>query len=144
MRARDVEEVLDEVRLLWHAMVRAGEQLHFQERITLGMRAVLEALLREGPLSVPTIARRRLVTRQHVQTLVNALHEHHLVAFRANPAHQTSPLVALTPAGRSAIRRMKEREARLYGRLVANLADERLREAAASLRALRQALTTAS
>ena len=39
------------------------------------MRAVLEFLLRNSDSTVPTIARKRHVTRQHIQSLVNPLLE---------------------------------------------------------------------
>ena len=36
-----IEELLNQVRLLWHVMVRTAERLHEGESVTLGMRAVL-------------------------------------------------------------------------------------------------------
>ena len=141
MKANDLERLFDEVRLLWHAMVRAGGRLHAREPVTLSMRAVLEALLREGPSSVPTIARRRHVTRQHVQALVNALLERRLVALAPNPAHRRSSLVALTKDGEGTIRRMKERETRYLGSLETRVSGLGLERAAAVLRAVRQSMT---
>jgi len=43
------------------------------------MRAVLEGLDRSGPRTVPAMARARLVTRQHIQTILNELLERKLV-----------------------------------------------------------------
>ena len=48
----EIEALLDEVRLLYHRMVQVGEQLHADEPVTLGMRAVLEFILRNGPLPI--------------------------------------------------------------------------------------------
>jgi DNA-binding MarR family transcriptional regulator len=109
----EMEDFLNEVRLLWHRLLQVGEQLHAQEPITLGMRAVLEQLARGGPSTVPEIARARYVTRQHIQMLVNGLSEQKLVAFQNNPAHKRSPLVRLTPKGERTIERMLEKERRL-------------------------------
>src|SRR5512133_2203110 len=108
--ALQLDELLDEVRLLWHVMVQAAERLHEDEPITLGMRGVLEFLARSGPTAVPDIARSRHVTRQHVQGLVNDLLELRLVSLDDNPAHRRSALVRLAPEGQKAIDRMKRRE----------------------------------
>jgi hypothetical protein len=55
------------------------------------MRAVLEFLSRHGPASVPQIARRRFVTRQHIQALVNGLMEQ-------DSSHSNrTPLIAVRP-----------------------------------------------
>jgi DNA-binding MarR family transcriptional regulator len=135
-----LEELLNEVRLLWHRLVRTGETLHAGEPITLGMRAVLERLAREGAATVPGIARGRHVTRQHIQALVNGLLERKLVELRDNPAHKRSPLVGLTPPGAEAIRRMKRKEARWLAGRDLGVSPKGLTEAAAVLRAVRAGL----
>jgi DNA-binding MarR family transcriptional regulator len=134
-----VEELLDEVRLLWHAMVRTGERLHEEEPVTLGMRAVLEFLL-HGPATVPHIARSRHVTRQHIQGLVDALLELDLASLATNPAHRRSSLVRLTPEGRGAIDRMRRRERRFIDRIDLGVDPGELRRAALTLRAVGKAL----
>jgi DNA-binding MarR family transcriptional regulator len=135
-----MEELLDEVRLLWHVMVSAAERLHEHERVTLGMRGVLEFLARSGSTAVPEIARSRRVTRQHVQTLVNELLELGLVALADNPAHRRSALVRLTPEGQKVIDRMKRRERQLFERLAVEVSPDGMQRAAATLRAVRDAL----
>jgi DNA-binding MarR family transcriptional regulator len=135
-----VDALLDEVRLLWHAMARSGERLHGREPVTLGMRAVLEYLALHGPATVPHIARDRRVTRQHVQGLVNALVEIHLAAMGANPAHRRSALVHLTPGGRKVIERMKRREERFFDRIGLGRAADELERAAKTLRTVREAV----
>lgn len=134
-----VEELLDEVRLLWHAMVRTGGRLHEEEPVTLGMRAVLEFLL-HGPATVPHIARSRHVTRQHIQGLVDALLELDLAALAANPAHKRSPLVRLTPDGQEVIGRMRRRERRFLDRIQFGVGADELRRSAETLRAVGNAL----
>jgi DNA-binding MarR family transcriptional regulator len=135
-----IEALLDEVRLLWHAMVQSGERLHEKEPITLGMRAVLEFLVLNGPATVPHIARSRHVTRQHIQTLVNALLELDLAALGTNPAHRRSALVRLTPAGDKVIERMRRREQRLFEQVDLDSGADELRRATQTLRAVRNAL----
>jgi DNA-binding MarR family transcriptional regulator len=136
----ELDALLNEVRLLWHRLVQVGQRLHGPAPITLGMRAVLEYLAREGPATVPGIARSRHVTRQHIQALVNALLEAKLVELGDNPAHKRSPLVGLTPEGRRRIGRMKAKEARLLARSTFGVSQAELQRAAATLRAVRAGL----
>lgn len=63
-------------------------------------RAVLEFLDREDRQTVPDLARRRSVSRQHIQVSVNALIDRGWLRTLPNPAHRRSPLIALTSAGR--------------------------------------------
>ncbi len=112
-----VTELLDEVRLLFHQAAQAAEDLNAAEPITVSMRAVLELLRRTGPATVPEIARRRYVTRQHIQTLVNALQARGLATAEGNPANRRSPLISLTPDGARTIRRITDRERRFLARL---------------------------
>ena len=81
----------------------------------MGMRAVLEFLRRNGPATVPTIARSRGVSRQHIQALVNLLLGQHLAEAADNPAHRRSLLVQLTAKGAQTIDRMRRREAAVLG-----------------------------
>ena len=137
---RPIDELLDQVRLLWHVMMQAAERLHEDEPVTLGMRAVLEFLARNGPMAVPHIARSRHVTRQHIQALVNDLLELGLVTLGDNPAHRRSALVRLTPEGKRAIERMKRREHQFFDGLTLKARPDDLRRAAATLSAVREAL----
>lgn len=134
----ELEALIDEVRLLWNTLVRRGEALHRREAVTLGMRAVLEYLRRSGPASVPSIARARGVTRQHIQALVNPLLEAGLVEAVPNPAHRRSRLMRLTAKGERTIDRMRGREAGVLGGVA--VAPTELARAADTLRALRRSL----
>jgi DNA-binding MarR family transcriptional regulator len=134
-----MEALLDQVRLLWHVLGQVADRLH-EDEVTLGMRAVLEFLDREGPKAVPEVARSRRVTRQHIQALVNDLLELHLVVLDANPAHRRSALIRLTDEGQEAFRRMKRRERRFFDDLDLKARPGDLRQAAATLKAVREAL----
>src|SRR5574341_977072 len=129
--SRPIDELLDQVRLLWHVMVQAAERLHEDEAVTLGMRAVLEFLARNGPTAVPHIARSRHVTRQHIQALVNDLLDLRLVSLDDNPAHRRSALVRFTPEGHKTIERMKRRERQFFDGLELAVRPNDLRRAAA-------------
>jgi DNA-binding MarR family transcriptional regulator len=136
----EIDDLLDQVRLLWHVMVQAAERLHEGEAVTLGMRGVLDFLTRNGPTAVPDIARSRHVTRQHVQVLVNDLLALRFVALDDNPAHRRSALVRLTPEGQKAIDRMKRRERQFFDGLELEARPDDLRRAVRTLTAVREAL----
>ncbi len=136
----DIERLLDEVRLLYHRIVQVAEQLHAVEPVTLGMRAVLEFILKNGPTTVPDVARSRHVTRQHIQSLVNPMLDEGFVALKDNPAHKRSSLVKLTDKGERVIRRMRKREARLYESTDFAMRVSEIRATARSLKRVREAL----
>jgi DNA-binding MarR family transcriptional regulator len=138
--AEALDGLLDEVRLLFHRAAQAVEELHGAEPVTAGTRAVLEALQRGGPATVPGLARRRHVSRQHIQVLVNDLVAKGLVAAEGNPAHRRSPLYSLTADGARTIRRITERERRFLARLDVALDSGQVADAARALAVVREAL----
>jgi DNA-binding MarR family transcriptional regulator len=140
--AQLLEDLLDEVRLAWHVLIQVGESIHASEPITLGMRSVLELLLKHGPKTVPDIARSRFVTRQHIQMLVNGLLDVRLVTLSDNPAHKRSSLVCLSRSGERTIQRMLERERGYLARGESTISAPELRRAAATLRSVRDLFAT--
>lgn len=66
-----------------------------------GEWGVLRMLVLDGPQTVPDMARSRPVSRQHCQTIVNALASEGFVEFIANPKHKRSQLVRVTRKGRA-------------------------------------------
>ncbi len=132
-----MEELINEVRLGVHRVAQLSDELHAAEPITVGMRGVLEFLLLNSGSTVPTIARSRHVTRQHIQSLVNPLLEQKLVELQSNPAHRRSPLVALTRSGEEMIRRMRKREKRFFEAMSDDVSEQQITAAAQTLRAVR-------
>lgn len=131
----------EEVRLFYQSLVQLGDEIHSTSAatapISMGMRAVLEFLEREGDCTVPDMARARRVTRQRIQTLVNNLAALSLVHSRDNPATRRSPLIALTREGARTIADMRKREGRY---LKLDMDARRLLAAAQTLRSVRTAL----
>jgi DNA-binding MarR family transcriptional regulator len=84
--------------------------------VTPGMRALMGSLADAGARTVPDLARERSVSRQHVQTVVNALLSAGLAEARPNPAHRRSPLIALTDEGERRLRLIQERETQRLAR----------------------------
>ena len=77
--------VIDETQSLFHRLKRAAEELHRDDGLTAGQRAVLKSLQNGGPQTVPELARARPVSRQHIQSLVNPMVRAGWVKLEENP-----------------------------------------------------------
>lgn len=126
--------------MLDHRLVQLAEGLHAGIGVSTPGRAVLEYLHRNGPTSVPEVARARYVSRQHIQTIVDALAEQDLVVGTPNPAHRRSPLFELTDVGRSAMASMHDRERLLLEQQITDIHADDVAAAASLLAAVRTAL----
>jgi len=137
---RALTSVIDETRLLFHRLKLTAESLHRQGETTAGRRGVLQSLQREGPRTVPQLARARPVSRQHIQKLVDPLAEEGLVELVDNPRHKRSKLVRLTNAGRRMVSEIDRRERPVLGALATEFDADELERAAAVLAKLRSLL----
>jgi DNA-binding MarR family transcriptional regulator len=87
------------VRRLFRALAQKASENLGQYQLSVADRAVMEFLYPQEQLSVPEIASRYQVSRQHVQVTVNALHSKGLVESRPNPRHKRSVLIKLSEKG---------------------------------------------
>lgn len=109
------------VRRLFRAMGKAADQYLADSGITAADRAVLEFLFPDRQLSVPDIAARYQVSRQHVQATVNSLLKKGLVETAPNPRHRRSRLVLLHELGRATFVEIRRNEAALIEQLFADI-----------------------
>ena len=109
------------IRRLFRAMAQFADRYLQAHGLSAADRAVLEFLYPEYELSVPEIATRYQVSRQHVQVTVNALLEDGFLESRPNPRHKRSPLFALTRVGRELFGRMRTAETELLDVLFAGV-----------------------
>lgn len=126
--------VIDETRRLFHRLKLVAEALHAADSLTAGERGVLFELAEHGPRSVPQMARVRPVSRQHIQTHVNALLDRSLVERADNPRHLRSKLIRLTGKGSALAAKVKAREARVLTDLGRRVDRKELDRAAETLR----------
>jgi DNA-binding MarR family transcriptional regulator len=95
---------------LYRRVMRTVERAEPIEGLSVGVRAVLDLLARNGPMTVPQMGRAQSLSRQFVQRMVNdALAAGH-VELVDNPAHRRSRLVQPTARGRAAIAAVTARE----------------------------------
>jgi DNA-binding MarR family transcriptional regulator len=139
-RAERLSIVVDETRRLFHRLANAADRAHSDLGLTASQRAVLEALSRDGPQTVPQIARAKGVSRQHIQTIANALAEAGLIAARDNPAHRRSPLLTLSLDGERCFQRVQAREQAILAQLAQRFRLADLETTAHTLQAASQLL----
>ena len=131
---------LDEARLLSHVLKQWAETLHVDLGMTTAMRSVLELILLAGPATVPSVARTRGVSRQHIQQQVDTLLEGGFLERRDNPAHKRSSMIALTDKGRALMQNMRAEELNALSRMQVGVSDNAMLEAVQVLSAWRVAL----
>lgn len=132
-RAEGVMSVLDEAVALYLRLRAVTEDIHGHGEVSGAMRGVMRDLKKNGPQTVPRMARRRPVTRQHIQAIVNDLQRLGYVDLAENPAHKRSRLVQLTSKGYEVLGEIESRE-----QLALEQAD--VQESAADLETTRRVL----
>ncbi|MGP8296833.1 MarR family winged helix-turn-helix transcriptional regulator [Streptomyces inhibens] len=116
-------EVFALVGPLYRRVQRKVEQAEPIEGLSVGVRAVLDLLRENGPMTVPQMGRAQALSRQFVQRMVNDAAAEQLVEIIPNPAHQRSSLIRLTDRGRAAITAVMARERALLRQVDGDLTD---------------------
>jgi DNA-binding MarR family transcriptional regulator len=98
------------VRRLFRAMAAKADAYLETSGLSAAERAVMEFLYPDRQLSVPEIAARYTVSRQHVQVTVNGLLDKGLLRRETNPQHKRSPLFRLSAKGVEQFARIRSDE----------------------------------
>lgn len=114
------------VRRLFRAMGARADQYLASLGISAADRAVMEFLHPDQALSVPAIASRYQVSRQHIQVTVNRLLESGHVQTTVNPRHKRSPLIMLTRKGSDLFSGIREQEREFLDEWFDGIAHEQL------------------
>jgi DNA-binding MarR family transcriptional regulator len=109
-RESDTYQVVWLIRRLFRAMGQAADEYLGTFGISAAERATMEFLYPDAKLSVPEIAARYDVSRQHVQVTVNGLLTRGLAVEAPNPRHKRSKLISLSDEGRDLFARVIERD----------------------------------
>jgi DNA-binding MarR family transcriptional regulator len=121
---------------LAHRVRTLSERLHGSDSLSAGRRGILRDLRDNGPQTVPQMARRRFVSRQHIQSLVDPLTSEGHVELVENPAHRRSRLVRLTRRGDLLVQEMAQRERDLMAQMDLPISQRELDYAASVLQAI--------
>jgi DNA-binding MarR family transcriptional regulator len=124
------------IRRLFRAMAARAEQYLADAKLTAADRAVMEFLYPETLMSVPQIARRYQVSRQHIQATVNALLDKGLLRSVENPRHKRSRLIRLSNLGRECFEDIRHNEGEEIAELFAGISDQSLTTTRTTLNAL--------
>lgn len=142
--AAPYQELYEEIWKLHNRLRWLGDQVHAEDGQTSAKRSLLISLHRDGPTTVPVLARERLVSRQIIQSQMNLLQAEGLVTSRANPRHRRSRCLVLTRKGRDVVERMLAREAALLEDMGSPLTAEEVLLAAGHLATIRRHLEVGS
>jgi DNA-binding MarR family transcriptional regulator len=115
--------------------LEAAQELAKAGELTAAWWQVLGGVIDE-PRSVADVGRRMGVTRQAVQRIADLLVERGLAEYRPNPAHRRAKLLACTEEGYWAIRRIAIVTHPWSDELSAQVGEEELRAALATMRRL--------
>ena len=128
------------IRRVFRAMASAADQYLEDSGLSAADRAVMEFLYPDEQLSVPDIARRYDVSRQHVQVTVNSLVKRGLLRFDVNPRHKRSKLVRLSELGRESFAEIRRNEEAIVERLFGGIPGDALLATQQTLQSLHDKL----
>lgn len=110
------------------ALNTAGDRLVGDLGLTSARWQVLGSM-RQGPVTVPEIARRMGLTRQNVQRIADCLVVDGFAATSVNPAHRRAKLYSLTPRGKTVMEEVMRRQAEWANRIAEGIDSDRITEA---------------
>ena len=123
-QADNAYQIIWLTRRLFRALAQKSNDSLQDLGISVAERAVMEFLHLDEKLSVPEIAQRYQVSRQHVQVTVNRLLDAGILATAVNPRHKRSPLIALTGKGKGLFQTIKARDARAIKKMFSNVPEK--------------------
>ncbi|WP_437679124.1 MarR family winged helix-turn-helix transcriptional regulator [Sorangium sp. So ce131] len=132
-------ELVIEVFRLNGLALEAGDRLAKPAGLTSARWQVL-GVVDHGPAPVSNVARVMGLSRQSVQQVADVLQRDGFVEYAENPHHRTAKLIAITAAGREALRQVEARQAAWADRLGKQIDLPSLRAAVDALRKAREVL----
>lgn len=124
------------IRRLFRAMAAQADDYLADTGLSAADRAVMEFLYPNEQLSVPDLARRYDVSRQHIQVTVNGLVSKGLVRSVPNPQHKRSRLIRLSSLGRDSFEEIRRDETAVVQHLFDGISDDALKTTQNTLKAL--------
>lgn len=119
----------------------AGEEIGATPPAGAGSFGLLRSLRKDGPQTVPQLARARDVSRQNIQILANVLAKQGLAEFIENPAHKRSRLLRITAAGEKHLALVTKRIEEAYESIAPGMDPNEIRAAISILSELRRRIS---
>jgi len=135
-------QLVSEITLIARLLSFASVGRRSDRTLSSGCLAVLRAIAREGPQSVPEIAWSQAASRQNVQVMINRLLARGYVEGLSNPAHKSSLLFTLTESGQNILDNHKTEGKVWETKLVESLDGTELQAVVAALSRIHRLLAT--
>ena len=139
-RARDVLALVNEIPRAFFRLSAIAADLFLDLGLGPSERGALRDLFVDGENSAPELARRKAISRQAVQRVLDGLVAKGLVRSETNPRHKRSKLYVLTPAGIEICVEIQRREVEKIASLIDGTGDADFATAAEALTALNAVL----
>lgn len=133
--------LIEEVPPAFFKLTAMAERLHEDIGIAGPGRGTLRSLFLDGEQTAPELARRRPVSRQAIQPILDELVSRGLVAARDNPKHRRSKLYAITKDGIDLCVRIQQRELEELNLVTPDIDQAKLVAAVEAMRILNNALS---
>jgi DNA-binding MarR family transcriptional regulator len=136
----DVLALINEIPTAFFRLSAIAEILFADLGVTGPARGVLRDLFVDGERTAPELARRKSVSRQATQVVLDDLVAKGYVATTHNPRHKRSKLYVLTPEGIALCVRIQELELNEIRRILPGVGPMDFAAAAETLRTLSEVL----
>ena len=137
----DKYQIIWLVRRLFRALSKKSSENLEGLGISVADRAVMEFLYSDKRLSVPEIAEKYKVSRQHVQVTVNSLLENKLAVTKDNPRHKRSPHIMLNAKGRELFNAVLKKDEEAVKLLFSHISKNKVQITRQTLQSLLNELT---
>lgn len=137
----DQYQVIWLIRKLFRALAQKSSENLEGFGISVADRAVMEFLYPDKRLSVPEIAEKYNVSRQHVQVTVNSLLESKLAVTKENPRHKRSPHIMLNAKGRELFNKVLKKDEEAVKLLFSHISKNKVQITRQTLQSLLNELT---
>ena len=133
---RDVLATINEVPKAFFRLTAIAETVFADLGVSAAERGVLRDLFIEGEATAPDMARRKPVTRQSIQPVLDSLVGKGFARADENPRHKRSKLYSLTPAGVAHCVELQNRELGAIRDMLNGMSTADFAAAAAALKAM--------
>jgi len=136
----DVLAAINEVPKAFFRLTAVAETIFEGLDITAPERGVMRDLFLEGEATAPDLARRKPVTRQSIQPVLDSLVSKGLVRSTDNPKHKRSKLFSLTTGGVERCVELQTRELAVIREMLNEIGTADFAAAAQALRMMNERL----
>jgi DNA-binding MarR family transcriptional regulator len=132
----DILAAINEVPQAFFRLAAIADEILGDLGVTAPERNAMRHLFVEGEATAPDLARRKPVTRQSMQAILDGLVAKGIAGAQHNPRHKRSKLYALTPRGVALCVEIQKRELSAIRELMAGVDSADFAAAATALRAM--------